>query len=72
MLALYKSIFLYSRDIILGPQVLSMVRVGRAAPEQLGCYIVAMLSNRKKRQCSNRWHNVLDPSIDLVNGRTGK
>jgi hypothetical protein len=26
--------------------------------------VAALVSNRTKRQCSNRWHNVLDPSID--------
>jgi hypothetical protein len=34
--------------------------------------IAAMLPGRKKRQCSNRWNDVLDPSIDRTLGRTGK
>jgi hypothetical protein len=34
--------------------------------------IAALVSGRTEKQCWNRWHNALDPSIDWANGRTGK
>jgi hypothetical protein len=34
--------------------------------------IAALVPGRTKRQCSCRWHDVLDHSIDRANGRTGK
>jgi hypothetical protein len=34
--------------------------------------ISALVPGRTKHQCSNRWYDVLDPSIDRANGRTGK
>jgi hypothetical protein len=34
--------------------------------------ISALVPGRTKKQCYNRWHDVLDPSIDRANGRTGK
>jgi hypothetical protein len=34
--------------------------------------VAALVSGRTRRQCYNRWHNDLDPSIDRANGRTGK
>jgi hypothetical protein len=34
--------------------------------------ICALVSGRTRKQCKNRWHKVLDPSIDRTNGRTGK
>jgi hypothetical protein len=33
--------------------------------------IVALVSGRTRSQCCNRWHDALDPSIDLEHGRTG-
>jgi myb proto-oncogene protein len=30
------------------------------------------IPGRTKNQCWARWHNILDPSINRVNGRTGK
>jgi hypothetical protein len=33
--------------------------------------IAALVPGRTKKQCSNRWNNVLDPNIDRGNGRTG-
>jgi hypothetical protein len=33
--------------------------------------IAALVPGRTKEQCKNRWHNVLDPSIDRATGRTG-
>jgi hypothetical protein len=32
----------------------------------------ALLPGRTKNQCYNRWHDVLDPSIDRADNRTGK
>jgi myb proto-oncogene protein len=32
----------------------------------------ALVPGRTKKQCQRRWHDVLDPSIDRANGRTGK
>jgi hypothetical protein len=32
--------------------------------------VAAMVPGRTNRQCSSRWHNILDPSIDRTNGRT--
>jgi hypothetical protein len=34
--------------------------------------IAALVPGRTKQQCGSRWHNVLDPSIDRANRRTGK
>jgi hypothetical protein len=34
--------------------------------------IAVLVPGRTKDQCRNRWHNVLDPSITLTAGRTGK
>jgi ribosome recycling factor len=34
--------------------------------------ISALVPGRTKKQCNNRWHDALHPSIDRVNGRTGK
>jgi hypothetical protein len=34
--------------------------------------ISALVQGRTKKQCCYRWHNVLKPSIDEGNGRTGK
>jgi hypothetical protein len=34
--------------------------------------IAALVPSRTRNQCSKRWHDVLDPSIDRANGRTGK
>jgi hypothetical protein len=34
--------------------------------------VAASVPGRAGRQCSDRWHNSLDPSINLGNGRTGK
>jgi myb proto-oncogene protein len=31
-----------------------------------------LVSSRTKIKCHNRWRDVLDPSIDRSNGRTGK
>jgi hypothetical protein len=36
------------------------------------CAITALVPGRTKTQCSNRWYNGLDPSIDRASGRTGK
>jgi hypothetical protein len=33
--------------------------------------IAALVPGRTKGQCKNRWHHVLDPSIDRATGRTG-
>jgi myb proto-oncogene protein len=33
--------------------------------------ISALIPGRTNRQCYNRWHDVLDPSIDQANVRTG-
>jgi hypothetical protein len=33
--------------------------------------ISALVPGRTRRQCSSRWENILDPSIDRANGRTG-
>jgi hypothetical protein len=33
--------------------------------------ISSLVPGRTNRQCSSRWDNVLDPSIDRANGRTG-
>jgi hypothetical protein len=33
--------------------------------------ISALVPGRTRRQCSRRWYDVLDPSIDRLNGRTG-
>jgi myb proto-oncogene protein len=34
--------------------------------------VAALIPGRTKRQCWNRWKDVLDPSIDQVTGRAGK
>jgi hypothetical protein len=34
--------------------------------------VAALVLSRTNKQCNNRWHNVLDPSIDRSNERTGK
>jgi hypothetical protein len=34
--------------------------------------VAALVLLRTKKQCWDRWHNVLNPSIDRANGRTGK
>jgi hypothetical protein len=34
--------------------------------------IAALVQGRTKIQCCNRWHDLLDPSIDLTAGRKGK
>jgi hypothetical protein len=34
--------------------------------------VAALVPSRTKSQCQNRWYRVLDPSITLTNGRTGK
>jgi hypothetical protein len=34
--------------------------------------IAARVPGRTKKQCTSRWHDVLDPSIDRANGRNGK
>jgi myb proto-oncogene protein len=34
--------------------------------------IATLVPGRTKMQCCHRWHDVLDPSIDRANGRTGK
>jgi hypothetical protein len=34
--------------------------------------IAAMVPGRTPKQCSNRWHNALDPSVTLTAGSTGK
>jgi hypothetical protein len=34
--------------------------------------VAALVPGRTRRQCWHRWKNGLDPSIDRVNGRTGK
>jgi myb proto-oncogene protein len=34
--------------------------------------IAALVSSRTRGQCRDRWKDVLDPSIDRANGRTGK
>jgi hypothetical protein len=34
--------------------------------------IAALVSGRTGAQCKSRWHNALNPSIDRVNGCTGK
>jgi hypothetical protein len=34
--------------------------------------ISELIPGRSQKQCSNRWHVVLDPSIELTNERTGK
>jgi hypothetical protein len=34
--------------------------------------IAALVPGRTNKWCSNRWHDVLDHSIDRANGRTGK
>jgi myb proto-oncogene protein len=34
--------------------------------------ISALIPGRTKRQCYSRWHDVLNPSIDLTAGREGK
>jgi myb proto-oncogene protein len=34
--------------------------------------IAVMVPDRTKDQCHNRWKDVLDPSIDRANGRTGR
>jgi hypothetical protein len=34
--------------------------------------IAALVQSRTKKQCSDRWHNALKPSIDRTNERTGK
>ena len=34
--------------------------------------IAALVPGRAESQCRNRWHHVLDPSIDRANGRTGR
>jgi hypothetical protein len=31
-----------------------------------------LVPGRTQKQCSNRWHDGLDPSIDQATGRTGK
>jgi hypothetical protein len=33
--------------------------------------IAALVPGRTKRQCSDKWYNALDPSIDLAIGNTG-
>jgi hypothetical protein len=33
--------------------------------------IASLVPGRTNRQCSSRWHNVLDPSIGRANGRSG-
>jgi hypothetical protein len=34
--------------------------------------VAALVPGRKRKQCSNRWNNVLKPNIDKANGRRGK
>jgi hypothetical protein len=34
--------------------------------------IAALVPGRTKKQCSDKWYNALDPSIDLAIGHTGK
>jgi hypothetical protein len=34
--------------------------------------IAALVPGRTKKQCCNRWHDALNPSIGRANGRTGK
>jgi myb proto-oncogene protein len=34
--------------------------------------IAALVPGRTQSQCRNRWHNILDPSIDRTSGRRGK
>jgi hypothetical protein len=34
--------------------------------------IASLVPGRTQKHCSNRWHDVLDPSINRANGRTGK
>jgi hypothetical protein len=34
--------------------------------------VARLVPDRTRSQCKNRWHNVLDPSTDKANGRTGK
>ena len=34
--------------------------------------IAPLVPGRTKNQCTNRWHDVLDPSVDRGSGRTGK
>jgi myb proto-oncogene protein len=35
-------------------------------------FITALVPGRTEKQCNKRWHDVLDPSIDRTNERTGK
>jgi hypothetical protein len=35
------------------------------------CVIAALVPGRNRKQCSNRWHDTLNPSIALKAGRTG-
>jgi hypothetical protein len=39
---------------------------------EYGDAIAALIPGRTKKQCGNRWEDVLDPSIDQVTLRTGK
>jgi Pyruvate/2-oxoacid:ferredoxin oxidoreductase delta subunit len=34
--------------------------------------IAALVPGRSKQQCSNRWYQCLDPSLEQANGRMGK
>jgi myb proto-oncogene protein len=34
--------------------------------------VAAMVPGRVKKQCQNRWHDILDPGIDRTNKRTGR
>jgi myb proto-oncogene protein len=34
--------------------------------------VAVLVPGRTKQQCCSRWNTVLDPSIALTNGRTGK
>jgi hypothetical protein len=34
--------------------------------------IAALIPGRTRKQCRNRWHSALDPSISLAAGRGGK
>jgi myb proto-oncogene protein len=34
--------------------------------------IAALVPGRTKNQCHNRWHDILDPSIDRVTALAGK
>jgi hypothetical protein len=39
---------------------------------RIGGTIAVLVSDRTQEQCRRRWHDVLDPSINQMNVRTGK